>query len=397
MTPRLLLAGVLAGLFVGAFSTGAGGAGAPTAGSRLSALHALEDAWHPGKRISVSTVRALRAQAASPRGAEVVVQPGIYTGEIDFSAKPSSPVRYVFLPGVKFTGGAGTCGCRVYSAIRVSGSNLILWGPADVTNPYWNGMRIENASNIVVGGGLKVHDAGLQGILVQANDGPGPSNIWLDGVESTNNGTQQGADNAGDSWATYWKAGTHALFWGTGTVGGGVINSYFHDQNSGYCIQIYGAAGDSIFAFNTLTRCLSPGDGTHNPGAGIEAWEGGSGYAIVANVIDGATMAGVDWCRTGGTVAGNVFRQTPVATKDDGCGTPALTVTDSHQLHRQLGPSDRPQANSPLANLASRYLDYMPRRDFAGNLRTTADPGAFSVPSRVQSSPKKRGSRTSSG
>src|SRR5262249_8119861 len=282
MIRRLMFAAALAVLFVSGISTGAGGSptlisricstvtrtitatttstvttistvistvtqtvqtkqAAPTAGTttmspqpasgfggKLKALYALEDAAQSDTRVSVSTPAQLSAQAANPTAHEVDVQAGTYPGAYDFSAIPTTVVKYVFAPGVKFTGSPVVGRSGTIVAVYVTGSRLILWGPADVSNPNWDGVRVEGANSVVIGGGIKTHDNGNQGFLIQRNGSVGSQNVWLDGLESTNNGTAAAAQ--ADGVGSYYVSGDHGIYWGDGTVGGGIVNSYVHDQ-----------------------------------------------------------------------------------------------------------------------------------------------------------------------
>jgi hypothetical protein len=362
---------------------------ANSGGAQLSALYALEDAVPAGSSsVTVSTPSALASQAANPTARIVNVSAGTYPGQVEFSARPSQVTKFVFAPGVKFTGGAccnGTSGPVV--AFYVTGSNLVLWGPADVNNPNYDGIRVENASNIVIGG-IKSHNNGLQGILVQNSGGSNPTNIWLDGVESYTNATAAAATAIGSGFqpcsggqtvpnCDYYKAGAHALYWGPGTTGGGVVNSYFHDQNNGYCIEVQNAVSGSIFAFDTLTRCLSQSDGFHDKGSGYFSYSN-SNETYVGNVIDGTALAGIAWCSAAGSGMGNVFWNNPNDTLNE-CSGP-LTISDSHHIDPKLDATDRPLAGSPIVDIDSAYAaNYLPRTDFTGAARSTADAGAFAV------------------
>jgi len=75
---------------------------------------------------------------------------------------------------------------------------------------------------------------------------------------------------------------------------------------------------------------------------------------------------------------GNVFWDNGSDIQLDGDTTP--TVSDSHHIDPQLGSNDRPLSSSPLRGVASAYAAYLPRTDFNGKPRTSADAGAFDVP-----------------
>jgi hypothetical protein len=340
-------------------------------GSKLTALYALEDAAQSDTRVSVSTPAQLASQAGSPTAHEVDVQAGTYPGAYEFSATPTTVVKYVFAPGVKFTGSSVVGRSGTIVAVHITGSRLILWGPADVSNPNWDGVRVEGANSVVIGGGIKTHDNGNQGFLIQRNGSVGSQNVWLDGLESTNNGTAAAAQS--DGVGGYYVSGVHGIYWGDGTVGGGIVNSYVHDQPNGYCLQVYqgNAAGNgSIFAYNTFQNCTATGQsGSDTGGLCAYFYDGGSNQTYVANVCNGARFAGLGSHITTGAAQGNVFWNDGQNVYND--SAPNLAVSDSHSLNPQL---------ASLKNLAASYTDYLPRTDFTGAARITADPGAFAVP-----------------
>jgi hypothetical protein len=383
---RVTYAAALAALFVGGIPTGA--PGSPIAahdGSTLralSALYTLEDGFQPRRTVTVSTPSALRRALASLRQRELLdVRAGSYPGAYEFrTAVRACCAKIKFEPGVRFTGSAVVGHSGTVYAIHVTGSNLILWGPADVSNPNWDGIRVEGASNVVIGGGIRTHDNGNQGFLIQQNYSTLSQNVWLDGLESTNNGTAAASEL--DGVGSYYQSGDHGIFWGEGTTGGGIVNSYVHDQPNGYCLQVYGGDGagsGSLFAFDTFARCTSLGDGSHPRGMGIYDYDGGPDQTFVANVFVGSRQAGLGSGLANGAAHGSVFYDNGQDVYQD--ASPWLTVHGSHHVNPLLDAGDRPHAGSPLKNLAARYRNYLPRTDFAGNARTTADPGAFIVPS----------------
>jgi hypothetical protein len=111
---------------------------------------------------------------------------------------------------------------------------------------------------------------------------------------------------------------------------------------------------------------------------GVYDYDGGTNQTFVANVFVGSRKAGLGSGLANGAAQGSVFYGNGQDVYQD--SSPWLTVDGSRHVNPLLGAGDRPQAGSPLKNLAAAYANYLPRTDFAGNPRTTADPGAFVVP-----------------
>jgi hypothetical protein len=231
----------------------------------------------------------------------------------------------------------------------------------------------------VIGGGIKTHDNGNQGLLIQEpSDNPNPpTNVWIDGLESTNNGTSAAAQL--DGMGSYYLSGTHGIYWGDGTVGGGIVNSYVHDQPNGYCLQVYEgnvAGNGSTFAFNTFRNCTAQGQsGSDTGGLGAYLYDGGSNQTFVGNIVVGARYAGLGSHVSGGQAMGNVFWSNGQDVYND--SVPNLSVSDSR--HQDPGLDASGHAGASLKNTAAAYGAYLPRTDLAGNPRTTADPGAFAI------------------
>jgi hypothetical protein len=257
-------------------------------------LRSLYDSWQPpaAPTKTVTTQAELDALTIGV-GDWAVVEPlpggAAYTGQHNCdwqlpAGKISACIR--FAPGVTFRGPVNS-DPNVVSLLNIVGaSGLLIEGPADLSNPGWNEISLEDCTDVIVRGVI-AHGGAAGGIGAKSN-AAGSSNVWVVECEMYDNG-HQAACWAG-SEQDYYLKGAHSASFGDAPgpcSGGGLIGCHIHDQHTGYGVQLYapgpGQSSGQTIDFCTFTNIdgkvsgVPPVRGTASDeaGCGIMAYGGG--------------------------------------------------------------------------------------------------------------------------